>query len=214
VGKAGLAVQRRLLHLLDKGEVRPVGANAYRKLNVRVICATSKGDLLNDKDGPFIKDLYYRLNDIIIRVPALRERPEDIPLLTEYFLATFNSQTGRQAGDVNRAAMQRLVRYSWPGNVRELEKVVRRAAILADDGEPIGPDLLPKEVLDATDAPSVWRAGDLPLRSTVEDMERRLVQEALEKHRWNRTRAARELGLSRKGLKNKITRYGLTVPRP
>ncbi len=212
VGKAGLGVQRRLLHLLDRGEVRPVGSTGYRKLNVRVICATSKNDLLQADDTPFIKDLYYRLNDIIIRVPALRERPEDIPLLTEYFLETFNGQTGRSVPGFNRTAMQRLVRYEWPGNVRELEKVVRRAAILADEDETITVDLLPREVLVATEthAPSSSGNGDADLRATVEDMERRLVIEALEKHGWNKTRAAQELGLSRKGLKNKISRYDIS----
>jgi DNA-binding NtrC family response regulator len=212
VGRAGLGTQRRLLHLLDRGEVRPVGSTTYRKLNVRVICATSARDLLSGQEhGPFIKDLYYRLNDIIIRVPALRERPEDIPLLAEYFLETFNGETGRALPALNRAAMQRLVRYAWPGNVRELEKAVRRAAILAEDGEPIGPDLLPQEIFDATqgNAVSGGPIRDADLRASVEDVERRLVLEALEKHGWNKTRAAQELGLSRKGLKNKIVRYGL-----
>jgi DNA-binding NtrC family response regulator len=216
VGKAGLGVQRRLLHLLDKGEVRPVGATSYRKLNVRVICATSAKTLLGDQgEAPFIKDLYYRLNDIIIRVPSLRERPEDIPLLAEYFLETFNGQTGRNVPGFNRGARQRLVRFDWPGNVRELEKVVRRAAILAEDGEPIGVDLLPQEVLVATEGNGAGgSAKDNDLRASVHDMERRLVQEALDKHGWNKTRAAQELGLSRKGLKNKIARYGLEPGRP
>ncbi len=211
IGKAGLGVQRRLLHLLDRGEVRPVGSTQYRKLNVRVIVATSKKDLLDQGDEPFIKDLYFRLNDIIIRVPALRERPEDIPLLAEYFLETFNTQTSRGVPGFNRAAMQRMVRYAWPGNVRELEKVVRRAAILAEEGETIGVDLLPREVLTATELvpSSSGLDADADLRATVVDMERRLVVEALEKHAWNKTRAAKELGLSRKGLKNKITRYGV-----
>jgi DNA-binding NtrC family response regulator len=213
IGRAGLGVQRRLLHLLDKGEVRPVGSTTYRKLNVRVICATSSGDLLSvGEHGPFIKDLYYRLNDIIIRVPSLRERPEDIPLLAEYFLETFNGQTGRETPGFNRGAMQRMVRYQWPGNVRELEKVVRRAGILSEDGESIGVDLLPEEVLNATDAgPVVSPTGDSDLRATVEDMERRMVLDALEKNGWNKTRAAKDLGLSRKGLKNKISRYGLSA---
>jgi len=216
VGRAGLGVQRRLLHLLDKGEVRPVGSTSYRKLNVRVICATSARDLISGQEhGPFIKDLYYRLNDIIIRVPALRERPEDIPLLAEYFLETMNEQMGRQCPGISRSAMQRLVRYEWPGNVRELEKVVRRAAILVDEGESIGLEVLPQEVLTATERVSgSSSAKDADLKATVEDTERRLVVDALAKHAWNKTRAAKELGLSRKGLKNKIVRYGLNPQSP
>ena len=93
VGRAGLTVQRRLLHLLDKGEVRPVGSNSYRKLDVRVICATSSKDLRHYvAQGAFIKDLYYRLNDISVVVPSLRDRVEDIPLLADYFLATFTAE--------------------------------------------------------------------------------------------------------------------------
>ena len=216
VGRAGLGVQRRLLHLLDKGEVRPVGSTSYRKLNVRVICATSAKDLLAGLEhGPFIKDLYYRLNDIIIRVPSLRERPEDIPLLAEYFLETMNEQMGRHCPGMNRSAMQRLVRYNWPGNVRELEKLVRRAAILVDDGESIGLEHLPQEVLVATErASGSPRLRDADLRATVEETERRLVVDALGKHAWNKTRAAKDLGLSRKGLKNKISRYGLKPQTP
>jgi two-component system, NtrC family, response regulator HupR/HoxA len=215
VGRAGLGVQRRLLHLLDKGEVRPVGSTSYRKLNVRVICATSAKDLLSAQEhGPFIKDLYYRLNDIIIRVPPLRERPEDIPLLAEYFLETLGTQTGRTCPGFSRAAMQRVVRYAWPGNVRELEKVVRRAAILADDGETIGIEHLPRELLAATERQNGNGRHHDDFKATVEDTERRLVQDALTKHAWNKTRAAKELGLSRKGLKNKITRYGLKPQTP
>jgi len=149
-------------------------------------------------------------------VPSLRERPEDIPLLAEYFLETFNGQTGRHVPGFNRGARQRLVRFDWPGNVRELEKVVRRAAILAEDGESISVDLLPQELLSATEGNGGpgGSAKDSDLRASVHDMERRLVLDALEKHGWNKTRAAQELGLSRKGLKNKIARYGLAPARP
>ena len=214
IGRAGLGVQRRLLHLLDKGEVRPVGSTTYRKLNVRVICATSARDLISAQEhGPFIKDLYYRLNDIIIQVPPLRERPEDIPLLAEYFLETLNTQTGRHCPGIGRSAMQRVVRYTWPGNVRELEKVVRRAAILADDGQTIGLEHLPRELLVATERQN-GNGHDADFKAMVEDTERRLVIDALTKHAWNKTRAARELGLSRKGLKNKIVRYGLKPQTP
>jgi two-component system response regulator HupR/HoxA len=110
--------------------------------------------------------------------------------------------------------MQRVVRYTWPGNVRELEKVVRRAAILADDGETIGLEHLPRELLAATERQSGNGNHDAGFKTMVEDTERRLVIEALSKHAWNKTRAARELGLSRKGLKNKILRYGLKPETP
>jgi transcriptional regulator with GAF, ATPase, and Fis domain/Tfp pilus assembly protein PilF len=210
IGRAGLTVQRRLLHLLDKGEVRPVGSNAYRKLDVRVICATSSKDLRHDvAEGAFIKDLYYRLNDISIVVPSLRDRAEDIPLLAGYFLDTFLADTQRTVDGFSRAALNRLVRYNWPGNVRELEKVVRRAAILCDDGGPIGLEHLPEEMLGAPAEEPTALVDAGSLHETVEEMEKRMVLKALEENNWNKSRAAVALGLSRKGLKNKITRYDL-----
>ena len=210
VGRAGLTVQRRLLHLLDKGEVRPVGSNSYKKLDVRVICATSSKDLRHDvAQGAFIKDLYYRLNDISVVVPSLRDRVEDIPLLAEYFLATFTADTLRDVPGFARATLSRLVRYNWPGNVRELEKVVRRAAILCDEGVPIGVEHLPDELLGAALDEPVLVADGSSIHDNVEEMERRMVLKALEENNWNKSRAAVALGLSRKGLKNKITRYDL-----
>ncbi|MDZ4803374.1 MAG: sigma 54-interacting transcriptional regulator [Candidatus Eisenbacteria bacterium] len=210
VGRAGLTVQRRLLHLLDKGEVRPVGSNSYKKLDVRVICATSSKDLRHDvAQGAFIKDLYYRLNDISVVVPSLRDRVEDIPLLAEYFLATFTADTQRNVPGFARATLNRLVRYNWPGNVRELEKVVRRAAILCDEGAPIGVEHLPDELVGALlEEPTMISDGS-SIHDNVEEMERRMVLKALEENNWNKSRAAIALGLSRKGLKNKITRYDL-----
>ncbi|HEX7878528.1 MAG TPA: sigma 54-interacting transcriptional regulator [Candidatus Eisenbacteria bacterium] len=210
IGRAGLTVQRRLLHLLDKGEVRPVGSNSYRKLDVRVICATSSKDLRHDvAQGAFIKDLYYRLNDISVVVPSLRDRVEDIPLLADYFLSTFTGETDRDVPGFTRAALNRLLRYNWPGNVRELEKVVRRAAILCDEGAPINVEHLPEDLLGtAVDEPAILTDG-ASIHDTVEEMERRMVLKALEENNWNKSRAAVALGLSRKGLKNKIARYDL-----
>jgi transcriptional regulator with PAS, ATPase and Fis domain len=211
IGRAGLSVQRRLLHLLDKGEVRPIGSNTYRKLDVRVICATSSKNLRDDvAQGGFIKDLYYRLNDISIVVPPLRDRVEDIPLLADYFLDTFVSETRRDISGFSKAAMGRLLRFGWPGNVRELEKVVRRACILCEDGESIGVEHLPEDLLDSSSATApASKAPDGRLHETVEETERQLVRKALEENNWNKSRAAQALGLSRKGLKNKITRYNL-----
>lgn len=210
IGRAGLSVQRRLFHLLDKGEVRPVGSNTYRKLDVRVICATSSRDLRQDvAQGGFIKDLYYRLNDISIVVPPLRDRVEDIPLLAEYFLDTFLAETKREVAGISRAVMNRFLRHGWPGNVRELEKVVRRAAILCEDGRQIGLEDLPEELLAGGGEPVLRGEALNNLHETVEETERRLVLKALEENAWNKSRTAVALGLSRKGLKNKISRYGL-----
>ena len=206
IDKAGPAVQRRFLHLLDTGEVRPVGATGYRRLDVRVVCATSIPDLSEEvAAGRFIKDLYYRLNDIAIQIPALRERTDDIGLLAECFLERFCLETGRDVRGVAPDFFEALAAHSWPGNVRELEKAIRRAVTLADDGEVLTARTLPKEILASSG--SAARGGNL--KDRLEDVERDLLREALERNRWNKSRAAAELGLSRKGLKGKIERFAL-----
>ncbi|MBD3161576.1 MAG: tetratricopeptide repeat protein, partial [Candidatus Eisenbacteria bacterium] len=142
IDKAGLTVQRRFLHLLDSGEIRPVGATTYLRLDVRIVCATSSPDLRKEvAEGRFLKDLYYRLNDISIQIPPLRERREDIPLLAGCFVETFTEQTGRKIRGMSAAFRRALVSHDWPGNVRELEKAIRRAVTLADDDIILTPEL-------------------------------------------------------------------------
>ncbi len=208
IDKAGIAVQHRFLHLLDSGEIRPVGATSYRSLDVRVVCATSCPDLRTMvADGRFSQDLYYRLNDIAIELPPLRERPDDVVLLAECFVEKFSLQLGRRLRGANAAFFERLRRHPWPGNVRELEKAIRRAVTLAEDGAWLQPALLPPAVLES----SAERGGEETgrFKERVDAFEARLLTEALERLRWNKSRAAHELGLSRKGLKGKIERYGL-----
>lgn len=208
--KAGLSVQQRLLHLLDCGEIRSVGSTTYRRLDVRVISATSVTDLRKEvEEGRFLKDLYYRLNDFAVTVPALRERREDILLLSEHFLAQFARECRRPVPEISRAALRVLLEYDWPGNVRELQKVMRRAAVLADDDEPLGVEHLPGDLCRRERAEA--REDDLSgsLKDAVEMFERRLILATLERCHWNKSRAAEELGLSRKGLRNKIERMEL-----
>jgi len=194
--------------MLDSGEVRPVGSTGYRRLDVRVVCATSCPDLRQEvQEGRFLKDLYYRLNDIAIVVPALRERPEDVALLAEWYIELFAGRLGREIAGVAPAFHQALAAHSWPGNVRELEKAIRRAVTLAEPNALLQPDLLPATVLESWE--HTGTAGGRSLREKMERFERNLLVEVLEQTKWNRTRAAAELGLSRKGLKNKICRYGL-----
>jgi transcriptional regulator with GAF, ATPase, and Fis domain/Tfp pilus assembly protein PilF len=210
IDKTGIAVQRRFLHLLDCGEIRAVGGRSYRSLDIRVVCATSSPDLSAEvASGVFLKDLYYRLNDVCVSVPPLRRRREDITLLAEYFLEVLKQEIGKEIAGISQIAMRKLVEYDWPGNVRELEKVMRRAATLADDGEMIGLDLLPSRLLEATDEEVPADPSGGTLKEQLEEIERRIVLRALEHHGWNKSRAASSLGLSRKGLKNKIFRYRL-----
>lgn len=206
IDKAGLAVQRRFLHMLDCGEIRRVGDTSYRSLDVRVVCATSCPDLRTEVDeGRFIKDLYYRLNDIAVQIPALRDRPEDIVLLTDCFLDRFSQELGREIREVSPAFLEAVRAHHWPGNVRELEKAVRRAVTLLEDDGVLGPEHLPRAVVEAEGG----AATGAFLKDRLEAVEREILLQSLRRNGWNKSRAAVELGLSRKGLKGKLERFRL-----
>ncbi len=208
IDKAGLTVQRRFLHLLDSGEIRPVGSTSYQRLDVRIICATSCPDLREEvAAGQFLKDLYYRLNDISIEIPPLRERTQDILLLAGCFVETFAAQVGRRIRGMSAGFRRALLAHDWPGNVRELEKAIRRAVTLADEDALLTQDLLPREVLESVEETGGETAESL--KRKVELFERRAIERALQDCGGNKSRTAMMLGMSRKGLKGKIQRYRL-----
>ena len=134
IEKVPESVQAKLLHVLDRSEIRPVGATRSHKVNARVICATGCDLRERIKEGRFLEDLYYRLNDITVRVPALRERREDIPLLTQHFLLLYARQMEKNIKGFSPDVMRMFLAHEWRGNVRELEKTVKRLVVLADDG--------------------------------------------------------------------------------
>jgi len=203
IEKVPESVQAKLLHVLDRGEIRPVGATRSRSVNARVICAT--GCDLRDriKDGRFLEDLFYRLNDITVRVPALRERREDIPVLAQHFLTVFSRQMEKPLKGFGPEVVRVFLESEWRGNVRELEKAVKRMVVLADEGDVLGLALLPDELREASTSEPHRTAGRA-LRSNVAMLERRMIAEALERVRWNKARSARELGLSYPTLLAKI----------
>lgn len=210
IDKAGLPVQRRFLHLLDSGEIRPVGATSYVKLDVRIVCATSSPDLRREvASGHFLKDLYYRLNDISIEVPPLRERSDDILLLASCFVETYAAQAGRRIRGISASFRRALLSHDWPGNVRELEKAIRRAVTLADDDVLLTPDLLPSDVLEGAGDVGLDEDGNDSLKKRVDQFERRAIEQALLSCHGNKSHAAALLGLSRKGLKGKMARFRL-----
>jgi two-component system, NtrC family, response regulator AtoC len=207
LGDLPLPLQVKLLRALQEGEVRRVGDNASRAVDVRVVAATAR-DLENDvAEGKFRADLYYRVNVVRIHLPALRERTEDIPELVRHFIDRYNKRLGLRVTGVTAAAMRALVEYPWPGNVRELENVVERAMVLTE-GEQLGveqlPALGPTTRVDPSGSPL-----DLSVKRRTEDLERSLIKEALERTRGNRTRAAKVLDLSHRALLYKIREYGL-----
>jgi len=206
VDKTTITLQGKLLHVLDNREVRPVGGNRPTKVDVRVVCATNVNLKTRIARGEFLEDLYYRLNDICFRVPPLRERPEDVPLLVEHYTRRFAGEMGKEIRGVEQDLIATLAGLRWRGNVRELEKVVKRMVVMANETDTLSLRLLPKELLRPED-----ENGDGPatLRSEVLKVERRLISQALERHNWNKLQAAKELSLSYPTLLQKIKLFRL-----
>jgi transcriptional regulator with GAF, ATPase, and Fis domain len=206
VGEMSPAMQSKLLRVLQEGELRRVGAERGRKVDVRIVAASNRdlGRLV--ADGRFREDLYYRLNVVRVVLPPLRERREDIPLLVDHFLRKHAAQAQRPPKKIARPALAKLCGYRWPGNVRELENEVLRAAALGGETivvEDLSPHVAAGEPVAPIDV------DDLTVRARVERLERTLVREALSRSGGNQSRAARLLGLSRFGLQKKLRRYGI-----
>jgi transcriptional regulator with GAF, ATPase, and Fis domain/tetratricopeptide (TPR) repeat protein len=204
IGEMSLGMQTKLLRVLQDGEVRAVGANASRNVDVRVITATHRDLRAMVAAGTFREDLYYRLRVVEIPVPALRQRPGDVPLLVAHFLEKHEGKGLR----VSPSAMAALVAAPWPGNVRQLENELRRAIVLSDgviEASHLSPDVLPSA--------SVARgtSTSLTLRDRIDDMETVLIREALARTRGNQSKAAELLGVSRFGLQKMLKRLGIRI---
>jgi transcriptional regulator with GAF, ATPase, and Fis domain/Tfp pilus assembly protein PilF len=208
IEKVPESVQAKLLHVLDRSEIRPVGATRSHKVNARVICATGCDLRERIREGRFLEDLYYRLNDITIRVPSLRERREDIPVLAQHFLAYYSRQMDRNLKGFTAEVMRVFMESEWRGNVREIEKTVKRMVVLAEDGQSLGVDLLPPEMQPHGESNGT-RGGAKSLRSNVSLLEKRMIADALDRHRWNKAKVARELGLSYPTLLGRIRTLGI-----
>jgi two-component system response regulator AtoC len=209
IGELPVALQVKLLRALQEGEIRAVGDNVARPVDVRVITATSRNLEEEVRAGRFRADLFYRVNVVRIPLPPLRERREDIPELVRHFMGVFNARLNLQVSDVTSSAMRALMDYAWPGNVRELENVVERAMVLTD-GRQVDLEHLPAQ-LRTPGAPIPGDDGDLDLsvKRQTEALERSLIERALRQTGGNRTRAAKLLDLSHRALLYKIKEYGL-----
>jgi serine/threonine-protein kinase PknK len=198
-------MQAKLLRVLQDGEIRALGGERSHRVDVRIIAATHRDLAERVRRGTFREDLYYRLAVMVVPIPALRHRREDLPQLVAHFI----EKHAKRKVNVERRAMARLVGYHWPGNVRQLENEVMRACVLAEGTireEDLSPALLAQPA--AADEPA--RAG-LDLRRAVEDLERQMVHRALREHGGNQSRAAKALGLSRFGLQKKLKRLQSTA---
>ena len=204
VEKISEPLQAKLLHVLDKGEIRPVGATKSFQVKARVVAATNAELRERIRAGRFLEDLYYRMNDIAITVPPLRDRREDIPALTEHFLAFYARQMDKPVPQFSPQVLRLLLNHEWRGNVRELEKTVKRLVVLAEPDTIVGVDLLPEDLRSPLEHSTSESNGGFNVREHVERLERRLIRDALETHHWNKTQAARALGLSYPTLLSKI----------
>jgi len=206
VDKTSRTVQAKLLHVLDHREIRPVGANRWKRVDARIISATNRD--LNDvmRSGEFLDDLYYRLNDIAIRVPPLRERREDISLLAQHFASNFAREMGCEHVEVSTELQNVLEAHAWPGNVRELEKVIRRLVVMADDVERLGVEHLPRDVAGE---PGEEGSGGDSLKDAVRSVERQLIARTLRACGGNKSEVSRRLKVSYPTLLSKIKAFGL-----
>jgi len=207
IDKMSAAMQAKLLHVLDRQEVRRVGDTKWRQIQCRVVSAANVEMQEKIRQGDFLEDLYYRLNEFSVTVPPLRERPEDILILARHFLTRSASRMGRRPAGLDPEVERVLAIHAWPGNVRELEKTIERMVVLAIDDEPLGLDLLPESFRERPGANG--SSQGMTLREQVRRLEARLIGQALQESHWNKLRAARALHLSYPALLKKIREYEL-----
>ena len=202
-----LPLQAKLLRVLQEGEVRPLGSNTAQKVDVRVIAASSQNLAELVKLGSFREDLFFRLKVIILRLPPLRERSGDVPLLADHFLKKYVEVYRKSLAGFEPAAMQLMQKYHWPGNVRELEHAVEQAVVLAlPQAQLITANDLPEELRSQMESSApLEHMSNLP--AAVEALEIRMIKRALAETNGNKSQAAEKLGLSRRGFLNKLERY-------
>ena len=203
IGNLSYAVQVQLLRALQERKVRPIGSNQEIPINVRLISATNENLRAAIEKGEFREDLYHRINEFSIRIPGLKERPEDLLLFANHFLDLANSELRKEIVGFDRETIQLFQSYAWPGNLRQMKNVVKYATLLAS-GRYITRQELPEELLESISKPAIT---DLSLHD--ETHERNLILKALEESGNNKTRAAMLLGIDRKTLYNRLKNYQL-----
>ena len=217
VGNISLSIQAKLLRVLQEREFTPVGGTKAKKVDIRLIAATNKELEKMIKEETFREDLYYRLNIVPIYLPVLRERQEDIPVLAVHFLKKYAEEMGKKIKGFTPEAMEKLMRYPWPGNVRELENVIERTVVMIDD-EMVRvehlflPGQQEKEILENQIPMTSDELKEIKKQvreKAVEEIERAFVLNALERHQWNVTRAAEEVGMLRPNFQALMRKYNL-----
>jgi two-component system response regulator AtoC len=208
IGELPTSLQVKLLRVLQEEEVRPVGESKSHRVDVRIIAATARDLETEVQEGRFREDLFYRLNVVRLEVPPLRERPKDIPLLLDHFLARFRDTLGKPVRALSDEALEHLVAYPWPGNIRELENVIERAIILAD-GDVLGLRELPEGITSRSRSAAETPSPKLSLKRARSNAEIEAIRRALRATSGNRTHAARLLEISHRALLYKIKGYAI-----
>ena len=207
IGELSPQVQVKLLRFLQEHEFQRLGGNQTLRTDVRVISATNRNLEQRVKEGAFREDLFYRLNVVLMSLPPLRERKEDIPILIDHFLKRYAEENGKEIAGLSSEAQDVLLKYDYPGNVRELENIIERAVVIARE-EVISVEDLPfRESMEETTAGR--KAEEGLLRGSIEELERNLIVEAMEKAGDHQSRAAEFLGISERMLRYKLKKYGL-----
>jgi DNA-binding NtrC family response regulator len=213
IATMGLETQAKILRVLQDRRFMHLGGSQEVQVDVRIIAATNVDLRQMVREGRFREDLFYRLNVITIELPPLRQRKEDIPLLVEHFLKKYAEENERPVRRVTPDALRPLMAYSWPGNVRELENVVERAVVLSS-GTEINADLLPDNMLGRGSSLTMHDApSDASLFEIVEDVERRIITDMLERCNWNQTEAAERFHVPLSTLNQKIRRLNIEIKK-
>jgi transcriptional regulator with GAF, ATPase, and Fis domain len=209
-----LETQAKLLRVIQEGEIRPIGANQIKKVNVRIIVAASSDLTEKVAAGKIRSDLYYRLNVVSIPLPPLRERVEDIPTLSELFVSRYAKKHGKNVKKISPETIQIFEHYTWPGNIRELENVIERAVVMMHFEET---ELLPKHLPpELAESESKISLSEIPaegdLTTIIDDYERQVLETVLKRHHWNKMAAARALNTSDSVIRYKMNRLHIIPP--
>lgn len=214
IGDTSPQMQVKLLRVLQDRTFTPVGGLENRKVDVRVIAATNKNLREMVQNGSFREDLFYRLNVINLRVPPLRERKEDIPLLSEFFIDLACKRSGIAKRVLTKRALEKLYDYHWPGNVRELQNEMERIVVLSGEESKITADMLSPKIVEGGQKTKVQGTRVIgKLKDAIEELEMQMIQEGLRRTGWNKSKLAKELGISRAGLIMKVEKYDLDKRR-
>ena len=198
-----MSLQAKILKVLETGEVYPIGETKPRYADIRLIAATNKNLEEQIEKGLFREDLYYRLNVIEVKIPALRERKEDIDVLARHFVDKYSRENNKKVAGITDEAMEILLNYPWPGNIRELRNVIERAVVLAGSDK-IGVAELPDRLKTARSGKEVQT-----LKAKLEYYEEKIIKDALQAHGWNKEEVAGELDVDLATLYRKIKKLGI-----